>query len=359
MTRAPGGGAPPPFSEKDFYLEEFRGRSLVLAAPASELRASAGLREVLDELAANRTPVIVVSTRADRLGALGAEVLPGTEPRLEGAVWRALRKGARAGVVVGEPPGLGAACRELALRLRVAKVVWIDAEGGLRRADGARRSFVDLEELRALLAAPGTARRAVLEQVEAMLASGVPAVNVCALEGLGEELFTYAGSGTLFTAERYMEVRPLALDDYDAAHGLLLRGTDEGYLAPRSEAQVDRVLAGGFGAFIEGRHLAGVAALLVDDAARVGEIAALYTLTRFLGEGVGVHLVRFALERARELGLSAVFACTTAERVGAFFERQGFREADPAELPAGRWDDYDGERRARLRCYRFDVESGG
>ena len=52
-----------------------------------------------------------------------------------------------------------------------------------------------------------------------------------------------------------------------------------------------------------------------------GEISSLYTLTRFLGEGVGGHLVSFALECAAELGFRYVFACTTSERVQTFFER--------------------------------------
>jgi len=67
---------------------------------------------------------------------------------------------------------------------------------------------------------------------------------------------------------------------------------DEGYLAPRPPEDVERVLASGFGAFVEGRHLAGIGALLVYPGRKVGEVASLYTLTRFLGEGVGHNLVR-------------------------------------------------------------------
>jgi len=187
------------------------------------------------------------------------------------------------------------------------------------------------------------------------LRAGVPAVNVCSLEALDDELFTYAGSGTLFTRERYVEVRDLGIDDFDAAQDLVRRGAAEGYLAPRSQEDVDAILAGGFGAFVDTRHLAGIAALLTgygDDAA---ELASLYALTRFLGEGVGGHLVAFALERARELRRRYVFACTTSERVGAFFARNGFREVSPDELPAAKWADYDAERRARVRCFRFDL----
>jgi N-acetylglutamate synthase-like GNAT family acetyltransferase len=61
--------------------------------------------------------------------------------------------------------------------------------------------------------------------------------------------------------------------------------------------------------------------------------------------------VGFACSRARELGLSEVYACTTSERVGAFFERNGFREGAKEEIPGSKWRSYDPERRSRVRCY--------
>ncbi len=103
---------------------------------------------------------------------------------------------------------------------------------------------------------------------------------------------------------------------------------------------------------VQGVH---VGALLPYDAANCGEISSLYTLTRFLGEGVGGHLVSFALECAAEQGFGTVFACTTSERVQAFFERHGFRAAEPDEIPAEKWQDYPPERRQRLRCVCRDL----
>ncbi len=351
--------APGSFSEKAFYLLEFRGRTLAIAAPATELRQPAKLAEVVEELCANGTRVLLISTERSALEALvGSNVLSMATPRLEGTVWRRLRAESRLGLVVGGSLAFAPACREAATRLGIAKLVWIDRDGGLLRENRERISFVHLDELREILAsgAPSNLRRAVLlREVEAMLVAGVPAVNVCTLEDLPDELFTYAGSGTLFTQERYMLVRRLVLDDYDAASDLIARGTAEGYLAPRAAEQLEAVLASGFGAFIEGRHLAGIGALLIDETSRSAEIASLYTLTRFLGEGVGAHLVAHALARARELALESVYACTTSERVGAFFERNLFRAVNPDDLPASKWRGYDPERRGRVLCYRMDL----
>lgn len=346
------------FSEKGFYLAEFRGRTLAVAARAEDLARPAPLELLLKELAANATRVVLVTTEAGLAAELaGGEPLDARAPRLEGSVWRALARAPHTSVVASDEDFLHA-WREIAVRLGLHKVLVVDPVGGLPRRDGSSSSFVDLAELRRWLRERGHedgSRAGLLREIELALSAGVGAVNLCSLDGLADELFTYAGSGTLFTRERYVLVRKLGLDDYDLADDLLARGVAEGYLVPRSPEQVEQVLVAGMGAFVEGSHLAGIGALLEHPEDGAGEIASLYTLTRFVGEGIGAHLVRFALERARERGLSYVFACTTAERVVGFFGRQGFRTVEPGGIPASKWRDYDPERRARLRCLRIDL----
>jgi len=347
------------FSEREFYLQEFRGRTLAIACPVALLREPEALAGVVATLASNGTRALVISSRRAVLeSVVGTHVVPASTRRLETVVWRALRHASGVGLLAGGRTPFAAQCRDLALRLGVFKLVWIDRGGGIVDRSGRRLSFVHRDELRELLATRrriSRRRRALLREVDAMLTGGVPAVNVCDLAGLEQELFTYSGSGTLFTRKRYIAVRELGLDDFDAAYDLIGRGVSEGFLAPRPSREIDRILAHGFGAFVEGRHLAGIGALLVDPDARVGEIASLYTLTRFLGEGVGQHLVAHALRRARALRLRSVFACTTQERVGSFFERQGFEPAALEDLPASKWRGYDRRRRQRVRCYQRAV----
>jgi amino-acid N-acetyltransferase len=357
----PGEGAGSGFSEREFYLQEFRGRTLAIACPVALLRRDADrLVEVVDSLAANGTRVLVLSSqRAPLEAVVGERVIPVSTGALETVVWRTLRGSSRVGLVAGGRRSFAAQCRDVAVRLGVVKLVWIDPDGGFTDRGGRRLSFVHQDELRELLAGSrrlSQRRRALLREVDAMISGGVAAVNVCHLAGLDQELFTYAGSGTLFTRKRYVLVRELGLDDFDAAYDLIARGVAEGYLAPRPMREVDRVLAHGFGAFIEGTHLAGIGSLLVaKEDPRLGEIASLYTVTRFLGEGVGQHLVAFAMRRARAQKLRRVFACTTQPRVGAFFERLGFEPMPQDEVPASRWRGYDRRRRGRLLCYRRDV----
>ncbi len=345
------------FSEKGFYLAEFRGRTLAVAARAEQLTNPAPLRSLLEELGANGTRVALLTSERGVAEALVGGAVEAGSPRFEGAVWRALARAPHVGIVAPGGEAFSRACAEVALRLGLGKVVLVDPAGGLRRADGGPASFVDLAELRRLLrSGEGVAERTgLLREIEMALSAGVGAVNLCTLEGLAEELFTYTGSGTLFTRERYVVVRRLGIDDYDQADHLIARGVKEGFLAPRSPDEIERVLAAGFGAFVEGHHLAGIGALLERGQERAGEIVSLYTLTRFLGEGVGGHLVRFAIERAREHGLEYLFACTTSERVVRFFEREGLRRVSPDEVPASKWRDYDPERRANVRCLRVDL----
>ena len=354
--RAPEAGL---FTEREFYQREFRDRTLAIALP--EGTPLPPLAAPLGELAACNANAVLIAPLRTPLAQLGvAPVLRASSPRLEGNVWRALRVKPWVGVAVARQMDFGDAVRELAVRLGVFKLVWLDARGGIRNKAAQRLSFVHRAELRQLLANPARslpheARVPLLREVGDMLEAGIPAVNICAPEALGDELFTYAGSGTLFTRQRYMRVRPLGVDDFDAADDLIKRGVSEGFLLNRNEAAVDAVLAHGFGAFVEDRHLAGIGALLPGGDGLSGEIASLYALTRFLGEGVGVSLAQWGVAEARRLGLTYVFACTTSDRVGQFFTRLGFREVTQDRVPDRRWLGYDPERRMQVRCFRMDL----
>jgi N-acetylglutamate synthase-like GNAT family acetyltransferase len=345
---------PAPFTEKSFYLGEFRGRTLAIAAPTADLADRGPVESVLKVLENNTTNVVLLSDEREALSALGgAPVLEAGAEGIEGRIWRALQASSRVGVHAPGGEGFARACHEIALRLGVVKLVWLDSRGGLGRDDGGRRSFVDLAELAGLNASGADGRGPLLREIEAALRRGLSAVNLCAPEGLEEELFTYAGVGTLFTRERYVDVRRLTIDDFSAAHDLVARGVEEGYLAPRTSEQLDGIFANGHGAFVEGRYLAGIAALVPHDGC--SEIASVYTLTRFVGEGVGGHLVQALCDRAAERGDRFVFACTTTQRVVGFFERNGFARVAPDALPEAKWRDYDPARKRLVVCVRREL----
>ncbi|MCH9685909.1 MAG: hypothetical protein K0V04_31030 [Deltaproteobacteria bacterium] len=340
-----------PFSERSFYAQEFHGRVMGIVVPDEATLHSPALASVVEELEANAGRVILITEAGLDAGHHDSPVVELGTPRFPGKVWRAMQS-SRTIRVTG--PTMAESAFDVATALGLFKVIYLSSGGGLSDDDGRRLSFADIGELRLRRTEAPAHQAQLLAQIEKLLDAGVPNVNLCTVDGLHEELFSYRGSGTLFTRERYVDVRRLGIEDFDAAADLIERGTSEGYLAPRSDEQLEFLLADGFGAFV-GRHLAGIGALRVPSGAQAGEVASLYTLTRFSGGGVGAHLIRFAIDEARRLELDFAYACTTLPRVGAFFGRQGFRPVDQGEIPAEKWSGYEDERRQRVRCYRMDL----
>jgi amino-acid N-acetyltransferase len=250
---------------------------------------------------------------------------------------------------------------KLAARLKVHKLVLVDPAGGV--GVGGPMSFLDESVLATLLGA-GEAewiglghRRSLIQAIREGLLAGIPSINLCTLGGLARELYTYEGSGTLFTLEDYCRVERLGIDDFREVERLIERGQREGFLKIRSREEIGEILFTGFGATIASGHLAGVGSLLCDryKGDRMAEIVALYTVSRFKGEGVGTKLLARILEEARARGLAGVFACTTEERAAQFFTRHGFRTVAPSEIPAAKWIDYDSERMQRVVVLRLEL----
>jgi len=376
-----------PFVEKDFYLEQFRGRTVLIAvAPAAaadraDLRPLAG---TVADLARNETRTLVwwpaVGQPGERrlLAALG-RARGGRKGRAPAPVFR-LAPDASADTVRAALWGmtrherlcvlLALGAREesdfpqhamsLAAELRVSKLVLLHPGGGLVAAGRAPLSFVDENVLETLLR-QGEAewsglgdRRPLLVAVREAIRNGVESVNVCAAEGIADDLFTYTGSGTFFTRGDYCHVAPLGIDDFAQAERLLERGQREGLLKQRTAEEIAQVLAAGVGASLTAHHLAGVAGLVTAPYARerAGEIVGLYTITRFKGEGIGERLVAYLVAEAERQGLDYVFACTVDERARQFFERLGFERVTPSEVPADKWSAYDPRRRARVVVLR-------
>ena len=378
---------PPDLStaERDFYLKEFRGKSLLFALRAKDITAPRDrdvVQEVLRALILNETRVILLvetnESTPERRAVEGLHTqlshalngIPAPVPLLPESdedrrclsILETLRT---APVFIGlwpaqaRRPALQNA-RQLANRLTVYKLVILDPQGGLT-ASGAPLSFLNgshLEELQAHGARGEMPhqRHRQLETARLALEGGVASVSLCAPADLAKELFTYEGCGTFFTLTDYCQAERLALDDFPEAERLIQRGEQEGALKKRTPSEISQLLLHGYGARLgTARDLVGLCALLPYIADNAGEIAGLYTLRRFHGEGIGSRLVGKTITEGRERGLAYLFACTNQEGARRLFERFDFHQVKPDAVPATKWHAYASERKRTVSVYKREL----
>lgn len=380
----PGAAGAGLFNEKSFYLEEFYGKSLLFALiPPSGDRSGElnSLVHTLRELRRNQSRcIVIISAKAlqrmmRRLGRLAPRLDPPVFNPASGRrsrpyppdsavtrIWHGLRAGS---IVVAaadttDPVDLMVFAQQLSSRLGVFKLIVLDRHGGLTEPGGRRLPFLELGRIgRVLRAERSVRRRAELRAVTRALRDGVGSVNLTEPHHVYEELFSFIGTGTLFTEQRYGSVRPISIDDFEEVEALILRGQTEGYLLARSREEIAQLLPSCFGYRVGDEHLAGVCSLLTEPyrRERAGEITALYTLTRFQGEGVAAELVKEVLNEARSRPLRYVFACTAQDRAAKFFARLKFRRVPSREVSSAKWRGYDAARMVRLSVFRCDLSS--
>jgi len=376
------------FDEREFYLDEFHEKSLLIALRADDLVSEADMHEaseVFQILLLNETRVILLiepvnggeprqrvmelykqlarAAKAPRASPLAFSTDETLNQRCI-RMWEVLRD---TRLCVGlwphrAPMSLMCCAQQIAIQLRIYKLVYIDPPGGLT-CDGTRLSFLNGSGLQDLLC-PGRAdekglgdRRPVLEAIHGALQGGVTSVSLCPLAGIGRELFTYEGCGTMFTRGDYCQVEKLSIDDFHEVEKLLHRAEGAGYLKPRTRQETALLLLHGYGARLGPADMepAGFCALFPYPEDHAAEIAGLFTISRYHGEGVGSRLVEAMVKEGERLGLAYVFGCTTQEGAQSLFMRHGFQRVEPEAVSAKKWQGYDPERRQIVSVYKRDL----
>lgn len=376
-----------PFVEKEFYLDEFHDRSLLFVLRAADFRTDTDVDAMIgvwSALLTNDTRVLLLIETAGtqdeqrRIQALYKRlartvkiplatplVLPvSVADDLLMQMWTVLRTSP---LFIGLWPvnaamSLMTCVQQVAVRLKVYKLVLLDPAGGIATG-GSQLSFMNGPVLRELLR-QGEAewaglgpRRPLLEAICVALEGGVSSVTLCSLSGLARELFTYEGSGTLFTLTDYCRVERLGIDDFHEVEKLMQRGEQEGYLKARTPQEIAQLLMHGYGARLgaSSGELAGFCALFSYPTDNAAEVVGLYTITRFQGEGIGSRLISTTVAEGELRGLSYLFAVTTHEGAQRLFERHGFRQVMPEEVPAAKWQGYDLKRKRLVTVYRREL----
>lgn len=358
-----------PAVERAFYETQFTDSALVVALTDPDAEALEQIRRVARSLERASAHLVIVADGPDPAGAWAPAL--SYEPRVltapQGPIdvdWAAdlwMAVGARPVVVVHADVGTATTVAgQVASSLRALKLVLTDSDGGWGDPP---RSFADVQQPAQGFTHDLAARQngRVVPAIEEALAGGVTSVNLCRAGDLDAELFTFDGTGTLFTSGGYIRLDHLRAVDLPEVLQLVDQGTTDGLLRPRSPKEVARLAVTGLGARVLGSNqLAGIVSLEVDRYVEeaMGEVACLYAVSRFSGAGAGGLLIDGLVERAAEDGLKAVFAVTVSEAAAGFFIRKGFREVGHQELPAAKWDGYDETRRSLARAFLRSTTDG-
>jgi amino-acid N-acetyltransferase len=203
---------------------------------------------------------------------------------------------------------------EIAKSLRAVKLIYITTADGLV-VDGVPVRQLSVDELADHLQ-KGSVEPAHLSKARhAVLAcrAGVPRVHVIngrVDEGLLAEVFSNEGIGTLVYANEYRQIRPARKRDVGSILQLIQTSVENEELLPRSKAAIERQLDDYF-IFEVDRHPVACVALHVYPAEGKGELAALCVRPSHENQGIGQRMVQYVEDRAREKGLSTLFALST------------------------------------------------
>jgi amino-acid N-acetyltransferase len=228
--------------------------------------------------------------------------------------------------------------------LKAVKLIYITTEHGLiTRGELIRQMKVG--ELEGLLQKtrgdflPASVSKA--QHAVAACRAGVERVHIInglEDEGLLAEVFSNEGIGTLIHADEYQQIRAARRTDVPAIQALTRTGVEAGELVERGRASIEKTLGDFYIFEIDGNPV-GCVALHVDHDAQMGELACLYVSASHEHQGIGRKLVQFIERRARELGLTRIFALST-QAFTYFQSKGGFVEGRPEDLPPDRRERY-------------------
>jgi amino-acid N-acetyltransferase len=233
----------------------------------------------------------------------------------------------------------------VAAALKAIKLIFITTSDGLSTQGRVIRQMLvgDLETLlnSKKLEMP-SAELSKAQHAVAACNGGVQRVHVIngrVDEGLLAEVFSNEGVGTLIYANEYQQIRRAQKKDVRSLLLLTKPSMATAELARRSRSEVERNINDYF-IFEIDKHPVACVALYAYPEAGKAELGSLYVSPAHENQGIGRKLVQFVENKARELGVSELFACST-QAFSYFQSKGGFAEGTPDDLPPGRRDKYE------------------
>jgi amino-acid N-acetyltransferase len=164
----------------------------------------------------------------------------------------------------------------------------------------------------------------------------VHVVNGRVDEAILAEVFSNEGIGTLVYASEYRQIRKAVRKDLRLLRRLIETGMENDELVRRTRTTLEKEL-GEYHVYEIDRNIVGCVACHFYPEQKKAELACLFVNPGHENVGIGRRLVNFVEARAAEAGATMLFALST--QAFAYFQKMGFVEGTPDDLPP--------ERRAR------------
>jgi amino-acid N-acetyltransferase len=248
-----------------------------------------------------------------------------------------------------------AVAMELAKALGAAKLIYLSTVPGIvirsnKTGEETLERHLSVDEAELLLKRHAKADAGeILEPGPSKLANaikalrgGVPRVHIIdgqVEEGLLGEVFSNEGIGTLVHLNEYQAIRRALKKDARGIFTLIRNAVENDELLPRTLGEIERTLSDYHVFDIDG-SLAGCIALHQYPDQGKAEMACVCVSPKFENQGIGLRLMTFIENHARQLGFREMF-CLSTQAINYFLQKGGFRPGDPDDLPATRRQRYD------------------
>ncbi|MCX7824346.1 MAG: amino-acid N-acetyltransferase [Verrucomicrobiae bacterium] len=157
-------------------------------------------------------------------------------------------------------------------------------------------------------------------------------------EAILAEVFSSEGIGTMVHAYEYRQIRKASKKDLRAIQQLIKRGIESDELVKRTRATLEREL-GDYFVYEVDKNVVACVACHWHPELKKAELACLFVHPLQENMGIGRKLVNFVEARAAELGANEVFALST--QAFAYFQKLGYTEGTPDDLPPARRERYE------------------
>ena len=230
--------------------------------------------------------------------------------------------------------------REVAVRLRATKLIYVTTRDGLIRNGEVIRQIPNGELDQILEHEPGSLEPEQLAKARnsaAACQSGIPRVhliNGSVHEGLLAEVFSNTGIGTLVYANEYRQIRPAKKTDLGSILALTKSAIESEELMDRSLADLEANV-GEYHLFEIDGNPVGCFSLTVFAEANVAELGAVCVSAAHENQGIGRKLVEYAEKLGRDKDLARLFVLST-QTFKWFQSKAGFTEGTLDDLPEAR-----------------------